>query len=97
MPGVVVESFGSNRCGRGFSGVALCRRYPDEVLAHVVRPNLIAYGVATAIAIATIVFFGWAGFWLGLVVLVLTKVGTWGVPLIKLSYAQRPDDADRRS
>jgi len=66
------------------------------VLARVVRPNLIAYGVATAIAIVAIVFFGWAGLWLGVVVLALTKAGIWGVPLIKLSYARRPDDVDPR-
>jgi fatty acid desaturase len=51
------------------------------------RPGFaIPYGVALAILVVAVVFFGWAGFWLGLAVLVLVKTACWGVPLIKLSY-----------
>lgn len=51
------------------------------------RPGFaIAYGVALAVGIVVIVFFGWAGWWLGLAILALVKVARWGVPLIKLSY-----------
>jgi hypothetical protein len=52
----------------------------------------IPYGVALAVAVVLIVFFGWAGFWLGLAILALVRVTRWGVPLIKLSYAPVPQD-----
>jgi hypothetical protein len=52
------------------------------------RPGFAApYGVATALAVVSIVFFGWAGFWLGLAIVALVKAARWGVPLIRLSYA----------
>jgi len=47
------------------------------------RPGFAApYGVATALAVVSIVFFGWAGFWLGLAIVALVKAARWGVPLI---------------
>lgn len=49
------------------------------------------YGVALAITVVATVFFGWAGFWLGVAVIVLVRLWRWGVPLIKLSYAPPPD------
>lgn len=50
------------------------------------RARFIVYGLALALAIAATVFFGWAGFWLGVALVLLAKVGVWAVPLIKLSY-----------
>ena len=51
------------------------------------RPGFaVPYGIALAIFVVAVVFFGWAGFWLGLAVLVLVKVARWGIPLIRLSY-----------
>jgi hypothetical protein len=58
------------------------------------RPRFaIPYGVVLALAVVLIVFFGWAGFWLALAIFALVKVTRWGVPLIKLSYGPKPDDA----
>ncbi len=48
------------------------------------------YGVALALAITATVFFGWAGFWLGVALLVVAKVGLWAAPLVKLSYRDQP-------
>jgi hypothetical protein len=53
------------------------------------RSSTVAYFIAFAIAVTTTVAFGWAGFWLGLVVLVFARTAVWGIPLIKLSY--RPE------
>lgn len=55
------------------------------------RPGFaVPYGVVLVIAVVSIIFFGWAGFWLGLSVLVLVKVARWGIPLIRLSYQEAP-------
>ena len=55
------------------------------------RPGFaVPYGIALVIAALSIIFFGWAGFWLGLGVVVLVKVALWGVPLIRLSYQAAP-------
>lgn len=55
------------------------------------RPGFaVPYGIALVIAVFSIIFFGWAGFWLGLAVVVLVKVARWGVPLIRLSYQAAP-------
>lgn len=60
------------------------------------RPGFaIPYGVVLALAVVLIVFFGWAGFWLGLAIFALVKVARWGLPLIKLSYAPAPSAGDR--
>ncbi len=57
---------------------------------NVSRARLIVYGVALALAITATVFFGWAGFWLGVALLVVAKVGLWAAPLVKLSYRDQP-------
>jgi hypothetical protein len=54
------------------------------------RAQLVVYGVAFALAITATVLFGWAGFWLGLALLVVAKVGLWAAPLVKLSYRDQP-------
>jgi hypothetical protein len=53
----------------------------------------IPYGVAIALAVVLIAFFGWAGFWLGVAIVVSVRATRWGVPLIKLSYAPAPAPA----
>ena len=54
------------------------------------RPGFaVPYGIALAVFAVAVIFFGWAGFWLGVAVLVLVRVARWGVPLIRLSY-QKP-------
>jgi len=60
-----------------------------------VRPGFaVPYGVAIALAVVLIAFFGWAGFWLGVAIIALVKATRWGVPLIKLSYAPAPQPAE---
>lgn len=54
------------------------------------RAQLVVFGVALALAITATVFFGWAGFWLGVALLVVAKVGLWAAPLVKLSYRDQP-------
>jgi hypothetical protein len=50
------------------------------------RPRLYGYALALAVAITAVVVYGWAGFWLGVGVLVLTRLSVWALPLVKLSY-----------
>ena len=70
-------------------------RYGRPVRTYL-RPGFaVPYGLALAVFIVAVIFFGWAGFWLGLAVLVLVKVARWGLPLIKLSYAPAPTAGDR--
>lgn len=57
---------------------------------NISRARLIVYGVALVLAITATVFFGWAGFWLGVALVVVAKVGLWAAPLIKLSYRDKP-------
>jgi len=58
------------------------------------RPGFaVPYGIALAVFAVAVIFFGWAGFWLGVAVLVLVRVARWGVPLIRLSY-QEPRDQE---
>ncbi len=55
------------------------------------RPAIaVPYAVALGIAVVTTVFFGWAGFWLGAAVIILVRLGRWGIPLIRLSYQPAP-------
>lgn len=64
-------------------------------MRNYLRPAFVVpYGVAAAIFVVAVIFFGWFGFWLGLAVLALVKVARWGVPLIKLSYQQGPPSAN---
>jgi fatty acid desaturase len=50
--------------------------------------SLVAYAFALAAMAAATVFFGFAGFLLGVAVLLLVAIGIWAAPLIKLSYAE---------
>jgi hypothetical protein len=50
------------------------------------RPRLFGYALALAVAIVAVVSYGWAGFWLGVGLLVLTRLMVWALPLVKLSY-----------
>lgn len=50
----------------------------------------VALGVAFALAIVTTGLFGWYGFWLGLALIGIVKVGFWAFPLVKLSFAAKP-------
>jgi hypothetical protein len=52
-----------------------------------------AYLAAVALWVVVTVFFGRYGFFLGLAVLVLVKVGFWAVPLVKLSYRSDPHES----
>ena len=51
------------------------------------RPRLFGYAAALALAIVATTVYGWAGFWLGVGLLVLTRLAVWALPLIRLSYA----------
>jgi hypothetical protein len=55
--------------------------------------HLIAYGVTIALGVVLTIFFGWYGFWLGAGLLVAVRVAIWGIPLIKLSYADEQTEA----
>lgn len=57
------------------------------------RTDLIGYGVTTALGIVLTIFFGWYGFWLAVGLVVAVRVAIWGVPLIKLSYADEQAEA----
>lgn len=72
--------------GRGPGYGNRVRKYLQPVFA-------VPYGAALAIFVVAVIFFGWFGFWLGVAVLALVKVGRWAVPLIKLSYRQEPSAA----
>jgi hypothetical protein len=61
------------------------------------RPSrIVAYATALAITVVTTLFFGWAGFWLGLAVFAFVKLGLWAAPLIRLSYAADHHEAEPR-
>lgn len=50
------------------------------------RPRLLGYAIALALAIAAVVVYGWAGWWLGLGLVAVTRLAVWALPLVKLSY-----------
>ena len=54
------------------------------------RPRVFGYAAALALGVIAAVVYGWAGFWLGVGLLVLTRLAVWALPLIKLSYAGAP-------
>ncbi|MGH8889411.1 MAG: hypothetical protein ACRDV3_06570 [Acidothermaceae bacterium] len=56
------------------------------------RRRRIAFSSAFAVALVAIFFFGWYGFWLGLGLVLLVKVGFWVFPLINASYADQRAD-----
>lgn len=60
------------------------------------RPRLFGYAAALALGVLATVVYGWAGFWLGVGLLVLTRLAVWALPLIKLSYAS-PSKGPRSS
>jgi hypothetical protein len=57
----------------------------------------VPYGVALAVFVVAVIFFGWAGFWLGVAVLLRVRVARWGVPLIGLSYQEVAPPATEES
>jgi uncharacterized membrane protein YGL010W len=73
-------------------------RYGDDMVLRGVHPaTILAYAIALAVTVAATVFFGRAGLLLGLIVLGLVRLGTWALPLIKLSYAEEHHDAQPRT
>lgn len=53
------------------------------------RPRVFGYAAALTLGIVAAVVYGWAGCWLGVGLLVLTRLAVWALPLIKLSYTGR--------